>query len=196
MGKRAYCSHCDYPQNVCICAAIQPLKCQQHIVVLQHPSEVRQAKNSARLLPLCLPQVSIFVGENSEDLAPAQHWLKQPLHANSACVFYPNPQSLALENKLNSYTQQHFTTLVFIDATWRKAYKMWQLNPWLQNLPSWHFASPPTGNYRIRKTNLNHALSTLEAVAYALQTGHKAEVAPLHQLFNHMQHITQRSPHY
>lgn len=190
MAKRIYCDKCRYPQPVCICHAVCSVPCQQTIVVLQHPSEAKHAKNTARLLSLCLPKVQVYVGEFTDDFAQA----RKELNGRSAAVFYPSSQSLALEPNQAEYQRHHFDSLIFIDATWRKAYKIWQRNPWLHKLTNWHFSVPPPGSYHIRKTKLPNALSTLEAVAYVLKTGHKVESAPLYQTFMEMQRITQRRP--
>lgn len=77
--------------------------------------------------------------------------------------------------------------LILLDGTWRKAKKMWMLNPWLHDLPSWHFGQPPENQYRMRKTNLEHSLSTLEAAAYGLDCLCHFDSAKLLKLFNAMQ---------
>lgn len=186
---RRYCQDCHYPQSVCICDQIEKIATDIRIVVLQHPSEARHAKNSVRLLPLCLPQVSVYQGESSDDFAS----LRQELASSSSplALFYPSTGSTGLESGFAGYVSHPPQTLLFIDATWRKAYKMWQLNPWLRQLKSWHFEHPPQSQYRIRKTSVAGGLSTLEAVAYALETGHQVETAPLLSLFNTMQSRTQ-----
>lgn len=189
MGKRAYCQHCHYPLSVCICDAIQAISCPLAIEILQHPAEQKHAKNSARLLPLCLSNVTITCGESAQDFAALKHRLAE--RADSVAVFYPSPGSEDFDHNKEVYTGNSPDTLVFIDATWRKAHKMWQLNPWLQKFPVWHFSAAPAGQYHIRSTRLSGAISTLEAVAHVLHQGHDIDPASLYTLFEQMQQRTQ-----
>jgi DTW domain-containing protein YfiP len=183
--KRSYCNICTYPLSVCICDAIVTIHCPIKIMVLQHPLESKHAKNSARLLPLCLDNVELYLGESAGDflqIAKACHLAPQEF-----AVFYPSEYSTALEPHLSQFKQNMPSTLIFIDATWRKALKIWKLNPWLHSLNCWHFATPPSSRYQIRKASVDNSLSTLEAVAYALQQSQGIDCQPLHDIFSAMQ---------
>jgi DTW domain-containing protein YfiP len=61
-------------------------------------------------------------------------------------------------------------SLVIIDGTWKKAYRMFMLSKKLQGLPQ--VCLPKSiacsGNYSIRKVAKKNALSSLEATCYAL----------------------------
>lgn len=162
------------------------MNCPVQVIVMQHPNEAKHAKNSARLLPLSMASTMIFVGESAKDFTTLHEYLVQ--QQAKTCVFYPHSNSMALEQQLEHYQAANYDTLIFIDATWRKAYKMWQLNPWLHDLPSWHFDHPPSSQYEIRATKLANAISTLEATSYALNLGHRINTQPLLELFKKMQH--------
>lgn len=165
-GKRPYCPRCELPEVSCICALladIPPLALVRPVHIIQHPMEVKHSKNSVRLLKLLLPEIQLWCGESAEDLAPLQAAIAasgQPV----AC-FFPGEGSVAFEQ---SEAKKPQFSYVFIDATWRKARKIWHLNPWLQALPRVHFQKVPQQQYHIRKAQLNHQLSTLEAVACGL----------------------------
>lgn len=185
MTKRTCCTRCLYPQPVCVCNAIVPVEVNVQLLLLQHPKETKHAKNSARLLPLSVPECQILVGEKPLDFQSlSEEVIRAP---ERFAVFYPSDTSIALEDNLNQFNQASIDTLIFVDATWRKAYKMWQLNPWLHLCDHWHFKTPPSSQYKIRKTSVPQALSTLEAVAYALSTGFSINATPLLDLFNAMQ---------
>jgi DTW domain-containing protein YfiP len=159
---------------------------------MQHPNEAKHGKNSARLVPLAISSSEIYIGESAKDFARLREYLASK-HATT-CVFYPHPRSLEVEQQLAQYQAANYDTLIFIDATWRKAYKMWQLNSWLHDLPSWHFANPPSSQYTIRSTKLNNAISTLESTSYILSLGHGVDTRALLELFqamqnNQLQHI-------
>lgn len=184
MSKRHYCANCAYPQSVCVCSAVSVQTCAYNVVILQHPSEVKQAKNTVRLLQLCIKGIVVHVGESEQDFAQLK---TQLINRKGVALIYPGESSLALEDNLQHWHNSDIDTLVLIDSTWRKAYKIWQLNPWLQQLPGWHFSSPPSSRYQIRKASVEHSLSTLEAVAYCLEQTRDSDCTALYKIFEKMQ---------
>lgn len=185
MSKRPHCPICQYPIKVCICHALIEHSPPCNLIILQHPSESKHAKNSARLVKLGLPDTEIIVGESTTDFIH----LKQQVLASPQDfhVFYPGDQSLPVEKHANTLRLTPPKTMLFIDATWRKALKMWHLNPWLDLCQQWHFSAPPGGQYQIRKTTVEHGLSTLEAVTYSLELCYDFDGSNLFSLFSAMQ---------
>ncbi|WP_158224579.1 DTW domain-containing protein [Agaribacterium haliotis] len=162
--SRRHCPTCAYPLTNCLCAAVHPVVCRTQIDVLQHPREAKAAKNSVRLLKLCLKQqLRIWPGENADDFKTLQNELGSA--ANTA-LLYPGDSAAPLSALTHSSQQQAPLRLLLIDATWRKAYKMWQLNPWLHTLPRYELCGIDS-NYE-RKTSIANALSSLECVRHAL----------------------------
>ncbi|MGS2720984.1 tRNA-uridine aminocarboxypropyltransferase [Paraglaciecola aestuariivivens] len=187
--KRPLCPQCAYPQSTCLCAWIKPVKAPCELIILQHPKETNHAKNTVKLLKLGLTNLQVIQGEHPE----AFYQLSQQVRDNKDhyVLCYPNQNSqaietLSLENKSQLLANQQ-KAVILIDASWRKALKMWHLNPWLHELPSWHFASPPTNQYQIRQTKIQNGLSTLEAVSYLLHKVHGFDGTALLHLFEKMQ---------
>ena len=185
MNKRSICATCLYPNNVCVCHAISPMTLPTNLLILQHPHETKQAKNTAKLIQLVSPECQIIVGETSEDFVDIRRAIEQQSH--TPWVLYPNEASLPLESVAQQSSTERPQTLILIDATWRKAYKIWQSNPWLHTLPSWHFDQLPQGNYRVRKSKLPHSLSTLEAASHALTLLFGTDTQPMLNAFDAMQ---------
>lgn len=163
--SRAICESCEYTLSTCICDSISPIATSHKLVVLQHPQEAKNAKNTARLLPLLTANFQLHQGESEQDF---KH-VVGPLCDAKAFVLFPTDSSVAIETVARSHPGSSATTLVLIDATWRKALKMWHLNPWLSQLRSLHFSIPPQSRYKIRKAKRVDSLSTLEAAAYGLE---------------------------
>lgn len=145
--------------------------------MLQHPFESTNAKNSARLVKLCLPQTEIYVGEKQSDFENAI----SDLNVSRTAVLFPTAGSKGIESQILT----KIDTFVFIDATWRKALKMWCLNPWLHTLPAFHFDKPPQGQYPIRKAPQVGYLSTLEALNYVITRENPTVKSPLMRIFRH-----------
>ncbi|PQP01796.1 hypothetical protein C5614_00540 [Massilia phosphatilytica] len=179
-SRRATCAACLRAQSACICHWVRPLSSRVDLLILQHPLEVRNAKNSARLLHLCLPGSRLEVGEVFPDL----HAL---LYADGRVpvLLYPEtPRGSARAADL--MTQPDRLRLVVLDATWRKSRKMLHVNPDLQRLPRLALHDVPASAYRIRKAHAPHQLSTLEAAALALaqMEGDADRYRPLLQAFD------------
>ena len=73
--SRIHCERCLRPQSHCLCALIPRLDSRTRVLLLQHPSEVNHALNTARLAALGLRNAELRVGEVFEDL---EQWLTQP----------------------------------------------------------------------------------------------------------------------
>ncbi len=65
--KRLMCEHCGYPQITCLCPWVKPIDAPINIVILQHPTEAKHAKNTVRLLALGLNNVRALQGETAAD---------------------------------------------------------------------------------------------------------------------------------
>lgn len=157
-----------------------PVNYGGEIHILQHPTEQHHSKNTVRLVKLLLPQVQVWLGESEQELAPLQNYIKSS-DKPWGCI-YPSCNSLLFTEASAPLPK---TNLLFIDATWRKARKIWHLNPWLAALHCYHLPDTRTGAYRIRKNHAPHQLSTLEAIAVSLSQA--AETAPLLDLFEQFQ---------
>ena len=188
MSPRSYCSHCHYPVNVCLCQHIQQAFPKTHLVILQHPSEVKAAKNTARLIKLCIPKSEIIVGEQPQDFAELKKQIQHDTHQHSLRwgILYPTDQATQIEDIEKTSLSLKPQALILLDGTWKKAYKMWQLNPWLHALPQLTFREIPENRYLIRKTQQANSLSTLEAAAYALQCLEQHNSSHLYQAMNAM----------
>lgn len=184
MTSRQLCSDCLRPARACLCACVRPVASAVQLLVLQHPMEVGHAKNTARLLHLCVPGSRLEVGECFE---PAT--LQQLLHApwpdqaadatvHPVLLYPPTPMDPQLPVMQPPALPQEWLQqlpifrLVLIDGTWRKSRKMLYLNPALQQLPRLALHDLPQGRYAIRKAHAPGQLSSFEAGALALAQLH------------------------
>ena len=199
-ARRAECAACLRAQSACICRWVRPLSSRVDVLILQHPLEVRNAKNSARLLHLCLPGSRLDVGETFDAAA-----LDALLHADgrTPLLLYPDtPGDAALgiapppARHAAVPARPDDVRLVVLDATWRKSRKMLYLNPALQRLGRVALADVPASAYRIRKAHAPHQLSSLEAAALALGQleGDGAAYGPLLEAFDGF--VEQQAAHF
>jgi DTW domain-containing protein YfiP len=132
------------------------------VLILQHPSEAGHALNTARLAVLGLPNSELRQGEHFIGL---QQLLDDPRW--QSCLLFPGEQAMALGDFAGA--AQRPLQLVVPDGTWRKARKLLYLNPALACLPRVSLGQAAASRYRLRKTSVSGGLSTIEAIAQALQ---------------------------
>jgi DTW domain-containing protein YfiP len=159
---------------------VRPVETAPALLILQHPLEVTNAKNSARLLHLCVQGSVLAVGEVFEQAA-----LDTLLHADGRMPVLLYPETPGFPAPAARLPPAADLRLVVLDATWRKSRKMLHLNPALQALPRLALSDMPASAYRIRKAHAPDQLSTLEASAWALGqlNGDQAALAPLFEAF-------------
>ncbi|SEI24208.1 DTW domain-containing protein YfiP [Pseudomonas asplenii] len=162
--SRACCERCLRPQTHCLCPLIPQLDSRTRVLVLQHPSEVGHALNTARLATLGLTNAELRVGEVFDDLST----LLSPPGYQARLLFPADDAQL-----LQAYTERAEAQpllLVVPDGTWRKARKLLYLNPLLASLPRVTLGPGAVSRYRLRKAPEPGALSTIEAISRALET--------------------------
>jgi len=160
--SRPQCPRCLRPQTHCLCPLIPRLDSRTRVLLLQHPSEVNHALNTARLAALGLINAELIVGEVFDDLPTL---LNRPGY--QARLLFPADDAQPMQ----AYEPTDEPLLLVVpDGTWRKARKMLHLNPLLAALPRVTLAEGGVSRYRLRKAPGPGALSTVEAIVQALQT--------------------------
>ncbi|GLK88623.1 tRNA-uridine aminocarboxypropyltransferase [Pseudomonas turukhanskensis] len=157
--SRPLCPRCSRPLSHCLCALIPSLDSRTRVLILQHPSEVKHALNTARLAALGLSNAELVVGERFDEL---EALVNRPGYRS--CLLFPGEDATVLEAASNDVPIQ----LVVPDGTWRKASKLLHLNPLLAALPRVTLPAGSASRYRLRKAPMAGALSTIEAIVQAL----------------------------
>ena len=158
--SRPQCPRCLRPNTHCLCALIPSLDSRTRVLLLQHPSEVNHALNTARLAALGLVNAQLVVGEVFEGL---QTLLNPPGY--QARLLFPGEDAQPLQ----AYSPSDEPLLLVVpDGTWRKARKLLHLNPLLAALPRVTLTAGTVSRYRLRKAPGPGALSTVEAIVQAL----------------------------
>ncbi|UXI00478.1 tRNA-uridine aminocarboxypropyltransferase [Photobacterium sp. TY1-4] len=162
-----YCEQCGKAKKACICRWIQVLDAKTELWILQHPSEVKRAIGTARILTLSLPNARLWVGEDFSEHSELNALLAQ--RERDAYLVYPGETAIPISRLAGeSQSGSRHRTLILLDGTWKKAYKIWQLSKNLQALPTVTLDNVEQGNYRIRKSPKAQGVSTVEAGYLAL----------------------------
>ncbi|WP_435274332.1 tRNA-uridine aminocarboxypropyltransferase [Psychrobium sp. nBUS_13] len=171
MTKRARCPQCNRAIVACFCDTITQIENELSVIILQHTSEVKHAKGTTKIVELSLNNIEVFVGEDFTDNSE----LKEKLATKKSLLLYPqenaiSPSDLASQINENSDIKLSDYQLVAIDGSWKKAFKILQLNPFLSQIPAIGIDAINESDYRIRKSSRSDSLSTLEAVHSVLTT--------------------------
>jgi len=153
------------------------------VLVLQHPQEQRQAKNSVALLRLSLAHCEVVVGERFEP-ATLHALLHRP--GREARLLYPDVAA-APTQAVSGNAGTTPVRLVVLDGTWRKSLRMLLEHPALAALPRLSLCAPAPTRYRvIRAARRDDQVSTLEATVQALAwlEGPAFEPGPLLSAFD------------
>ena len=187
MNKRPFCSRCQRPQSACLCHVIETIDNRVELVILQHPSEQKHAKGTARLLQLSLQRCELWIGEDFSEHAGLQALLADP--GRRVFLLYPGEQAVSATAVARDIEADGWmATVILLDGTWKKAYKLLCLNPVLATLPKIAIAPPAGSNYRIRKAPRQDSLSSVEAGAAVLGEleGDHPKFAPLLRAFDYL----------
>ncbi|WP_440874230.1 tRNA-uridine aminocarboxypropyltransferase [Thalassotalea sp. PLHSN55] len=166
---RTVCYRCQRPERACICQFFTSINNAVNVVILQHPTEVSQSKGTVPLLFHSLSQCQIIEGEDFTENPQLNALLNDK--SKQVLLLYPSEQAIELTqlcNSTNVSINNDELTIILLDATWKKAYRMYMLSQNLHQLA--HITLPVgiKGLYDIRSTTKKHALSTLEACIHAL----------------------------
>lgn len=164
---RKICEQCQRPQQVCICEHLVSLTAPCEIIILQHPTEQKQALATVPILQACINNLTVLVGEEFTNHPRVLQLLD---HADQLAVIFPNDDAMIWDinkhSELASNKQAAPKALIVLDGTWRKAKLIWHKNPWLQSLPNVSLAGLPESQYMIRSSTVQGGVSTLEAVMH------------------------------
>ncbi|WP_137169494.1 tRNA-uridine aminocarboxypropyltransferase [Marinomonas sp. FW-1] len=173
-AKRARCDSCGFLAGQCVCKWVPKLSTRLKILILQDPKEAQHAKNTVSLLSLSLTSVECISTANRDELVSR---LGQLNPAKWRLVF-PADNAVSIES-MDADSNAEIEGLILLDATWRKAKKVFFTEPMLGEFDAVSFAQSPKGQYAIRKSPNMTSLSTLEACAYAIEQVAGENMQPL-----------------
>ncbi|MDC2888021.1 DTW domain-containing protein [Psychrosphaera algicola] len=123
---RECCKRCDFPIITCLCEAIKPVNNRTKLIVLQHPDEVKNKKNTIKLAKMACSNIEVFIGESEQDFAD----IMQTLVNSKTALLFPSDSATPFDQLASDIS---FDYLVILDGTWRKAKRIYFVNPWLKN---------------------------------------------------------------
>ena len=165
------CRACLFPPAACLCPAIRRVVTRTSFLLLRHASEQNRPTNSGRWAALALSR-SQLVDYAAPGCAPDLSGLDEA----GTVVLFPSPHRTVLDEMPRQ--------VVVLDATWQQARRMLQKIPQLRAMPRLSLSVHTSTARPMRRPTVRDGLSTLEAVAGALELlgepGPAREIAALH----------------
>ncbi|MEZ4258890.1 MAG: tRNA-uridine aminocarboxypropyltransferase [Polyangiaceae bacterium] len=166
MGKRRNradrCALCRLHVGLCICASLPRIDTRTRVVLVLHRTEDRRSTNTGRIAASCLRRSQIVVRGDVDapvDDLGLDHAGTEPL------LLYPHDDAAVLERRPEGAPP---VTLVVPDGNWRQAGKVRARVRGLASLRAVRLPEGPPSRYRLRRWSHAHGLSTLEAIARAI----------------------------
>ncbi|XP_017490015.1 PREDICTED: DTW domain-containing protein 2-like [Rhagoletis zephyria] len=175
--KREICSRCERPNTACYCSAItpSPIPLRNHLIMLQHPNEVKRCLRTTKIIELSLPpshyhlyRAKRFTPKRFPDLFAL---LDSGEREN--ILLFPSPTAVPLASlppipeKTGSKSATAYN-IVVLDGTWSQAKVMFNSNATLRSMRSVALDNTAPSRYVIRTQPTETCLSTVEAVALLL----------------------------
>ena len=161
---RKKCENCQRPIAVCICEHLVSLEAPCNIVILQHPSEQKQALATVPILQACLTPLTVLVGE---DFTQSQALLQLLHNPEDVAIVFPTDHGVVWDLEHVNPALNIPKTLIVLDGTWRKAKLIWHKNPCLHSLKSVFLKGMGESQYVVRSSSIEGGVSTLEAVMHS-----------------------------
>ncbi len=173
------CEKCQYLMQNCVCALLPSnIDTDLEIIIFQSPNEAMHPKNSVKLLKLALPSIKVVPVISVNDILNAL----ENLDLSKWCLIYPSDQAEPIE-KMSLKERNAIEGVILIDATWRKAFALYHSYQDFLTVPTKSFLTPPKGEYSIRKTSKENALSTFEACVYTLESIERVDLSKVKTFF-------------
>lgn len=152
-------------------------------VLVMHRDELFKPTNTGRLIADCFPgQTHAFCWDR---LTPHPALLALLADPGRQClVIFPGDEAGNRPIVNQPAPSEKVLTLILLDGTWKQGRRMYNLSPWLQQIPALKLAPEARAHYATRTAAHADYLSTAESAALALAVaGHPQSGSVLFDYF-------------
>lgn len=162
------CERCQLKTSHCICHYRPSGASQVDMVLIMHRDELFKPTNSGRLIADCFPAQTHAYCWSRLEPDPQLLALLQDPGRQCAIVFPAGDESDRERLTEIAPNGRKRVTLILLDGTWKQARRMFNLSPWLKELPCLAIDPTERARYVTRNAAFDHYLSTAESAALAL----------------------------
>lgn len=178
------CPSCQLALSACICGQRPVLECGVTFCLLMHSLEPLKPTNTGRLIAECLVDTQAFVWARTEVDSALLALLADPQY--QPFVVFPGEYALEQQQVFRQLPVQSARRplLIILDATWTQARKMFRKSPYLAELPVLSMETEQLSRYRLRRSNRDDHLCTVEVATACLGlAGEEQAAQQLNQYF-------------
>lgn len=161
------CPECLLGVNDCVCDLIQPHQSEIGVCMLMYHAEYYKPSNTGQLICDAVADNFAFRWYRTELEQSLKDLLDDPTWY--PIIVFPH-DSVASDRQLQRIPSRESRTgrrplLIFLDGTWRQAKKMFIKSPYLDKFPVLEVSGIVKGEYKLRESQHDHHLSTVEVAA-------------------------------
>lgn len=156
------CSRCYLKLPQCICSWLPNVETNTEILIIRHITEQHVMSNTGRLAALILPRCRIV------EFGPELPFAETTLTDGVSWLLYPGKRATPVGPKP--------TRLVVLDASFRRAKRMYKRIDSIRNLPELAIPAPLVVPERLRQPPRADGMSTIEAIAAGLSLVESANI--------------------
>ena len=182
--REARCDVCRLTPGLCVCDELPRLPCPVEVVLVRHAKEDFSQSNTGALVHRLLERSRLMRYARGE-----QPFDGAALVAPGAHVLFPRPGAPVLSPALADEVR----SLIVFDAKWRQARRMSTRIEEVRTLPFVALPAGTTPRWVLRRPREPGHVSTIEAVANALQSLGHADCAA--EMWRVLEHVMPRMLH-
>jgi DTW domain-containing protein YfiP len=165
-NTRHRCGRCRMLGPLCVCALMPSprLETRTRLVLVIHRFEDRKPTNTGRLAAECLANSEVVVRGHASQPTPPLSW--DP--GSTPLLLFPHDGATPLDALPGRAGSERPVTLIVPDGNWRQASKVRARVPGLRDVPCVSLPAGERSAYHLRAEAHETGLSTLEAIARAM----------------------------
>lgn len=161
--QNSHCFRCYQRREICVCSILPTVKTRTEFLILRHIYESERPSNTGRFVALTILNTRIIACGGGDRLALSpidDDLLRRP----ETWLLWPD--GVGIKGDLSASVPP--ARVVVIDATWQQARRLYRSMPALWILPRLILPGPARSRDRLRQQRRADGMSTIEAVATAV----------------------------
>ena len=178
-AKVKRCRYCQVAQQYCICPYQPQTESNLAVILLMSDAEILKPSNTGRLIADVVEETYTFQWSRTEPSAELLALLSDKQYF-PVVIFpeeYVEVKQRVIGDVTSKATKGKKLLLVFIDASWREARKIFRKSPYLDCLPVMSISPSSLSEYQMRNSDNENHLSTAEVAHLVLEQAGEPEAA-------------------
>lgn len=177
-AKVKRCRYCQVAEEYCICPYQPQTDSNLAVILLMSDAEILKPSNTGRLIADVVKETYTFQWSRTEPSAELLALLSDKQYF--PVVIFPEEYVEVKQRVISNLAKQsegNKLLLIFIDASWREARKIFRKSPYLDSLPVMSVSPSALSEYQMRSSENENHLSTAEVAHLVLEQAGEQDAA-------------------